>query len=220
MFLSLIGGEELVDVFGNQGRGGYHKGIAGAHYRSEDGGEEDAEDTGEDLREKFAGDGAEYLVGFNVFASKIDDGGDAGEAPGDGAEAFYEGAAHKADAALDFGLAGGAVAHSVGLGDDADEAVEGNDDDVEEAYFGRGDEGEHLRVPDGLFYPMQPPYRVQDEGQKEEGKNDGQDTLDEVGYDCRTEASCDAVDDEYYGHNSDGEVRGEQALCAGGDDFA
>ena len=160
MFLCSVAYEKLVNVLSNEGRGGEHKGIAGAHHRGEDGGKEDAEDAGEDFGEKIASNSTEDLVGFNVFAGKIDDCGDACEAPGNGANAFDYVAAHPADTALGLGLAGGAVTHSVRLGDDADEAVKGDDDDVEEAYFSRGDEGEHLRVLDGLFYPMQPPYRV------------------------------------------------------------
>ena len=94
-----------------------------------------------------------------------DDGTESGEHPRDGADAFEEVPSCEADASVEFGTSCTAHAHDMGLGDDADEGVGGEEDDVEGVDLAWGNEAEHRRVLDGLVKARHAAHGPQGKGE-------------------------------------------------------
>ena len=103
------------------------------------------------------------MVGIYIFAGEIGNGGQAGQAPGGGTEAFGEAAKRVAEASVELGAAGGTVAHGVGLGDNADQGVKGDDNDIKHTDLGRGDQRKHVGVGDFFLHAGDAADGVEDE---------------------------------------------------------
>ena len=116
-----------VEVFGEEGCGRYHEGIAGTHDPSQQGCDEYSQQTD---REKLPGHIAVNAVGMDriqlhALLNVQSQSPDSGEAPGYRANALDEGAGHVADASFHFRFSSGRIPHGAGESDDADNDLDG-----------------------------------------------------------------------------------------------
>ncbi len=133
--------EALVKVLGEEGARVDHEGGASAHVGGEDAGEHEAEAS---WKQQVAAGKAEGVFGvFEAAKAGVGIGGEGGDhqanhGPTDGADALDEVAMKHSIAAGTFVFTGTDSSELVGLGDDSDQAVQGEQEDEPDADAVRG----------------------------------------------------------------------------------
>jgi len=214
--------EALVKVFGEECAGVDHEGRAGAHVRSEDTGEHEAEPAGE---EEVAAGETEGVFGV-VKAAKAGVGIESerrnhktDQGPADGADAFDEVAIEHAVAAGAFVFTGADGGELVGLGNDSDQAVEREQKNEPDADAVGGGKREKV-WGECLFHPGEAANLAPAQGDQHKREGDDEEALEEVCPGAGQQTADEAVEQKDDRHPEDNRVGGDRAARGLADHFA